>query len=422
MTNNGAMCNADGQLGVEEFEVVMREQILNYTQSRLSATSEFWNVSDQDFTELGTLKQLLMEQIGVKKELEATKRSLNGVLDLMQSARKHSGACERARSYHILRRSRKDQSACRTTSRTRRVSPNVCKEISGKVERLKMEILDIFQRVGLTDKESDGVCDGTNSTWPVDGSVSLHSSHGGSDGISTENGTAENFDALVTVPRGEENTFCLPEFGAALSSEVVGSPRPKSMGLVLDCGVNDFSKTNSLSCSLQEGSHSSSSHSQIQVQTRSSRETQHTEYPLAIKKWNSSGKTPNADHIPNNYLARESGDLLLCSWQSGMVITQQHAMFPDKTVSNTISHGNIKVSSCGLSDARCSFSSQFCEHPAMQKDQNGNGVLNLGTIPCLSGARNMEDIQPTAVDIPSDVSKGLADCAESNVIMLTGCA
>ena len=47
MTNNGALCNSRGQLGPAEFERVMREQMLYYTQSRLSAASEFWNTSDQ---------------------------------------------------------------------------------------------------------------------------------------------------------------------------------------------------------------------------------------------------------------------------------------------------------------------------------------------------------------------------------------
>ena len=47
ITNNGALCNDKGQLGPAEFERLMREQMLLYTQSRLSAASEFWNVSDQ---------------------------------------------------------------------------------------------------------------------------------------------------------------------------------------------------------------------------------------------------------------------------------------------------------------------------------------------------------------------------------------
>ena len=47
ITNNGALCNADGNIGAAEFEAVLREQILLYTQSRLCSTSEFWNTSDQ---------------------------------------------------------------------------------------------------------------------------------------------------------------------------------------------------------------------------------------------------------------------------------------------------------------------------------------------------------------------------------------
>jgi hypothetical protein len=47
ITRHGALCNAIGSLGPAEFEAVMREQILLYTQSRLSSTSEFWDASEQ---------------------------------------------------------------------------------------------------------------------------------------------------------------------------------------------------------------------------------------------------------------------------------------------------------------------------------------------------------------------------------------
>ena len=48
----------------------MRDQILNYTLSRLSATSEFWSVQDEDFTKLGTLKHILLEQLLMKRKFE----------------------------------------------------------------------------------------------------------------------------------------------------------------------------------------------------------------------------------------------------------------------------------------------------------------------------------------------------------------
>jgi hypothetical protein len=48
----------------------MREQLRLYAQSRLSSTSEFWTTSDQDFTEVGALKQILVEQLGLRAEQE----------------------------------------------------------------------------------------------------------------------------------------------------------------------------------------------------------------------------------------------------------------------------------------------------------------------------------------------------------------
>ncbi len=54
---------------MHQFEVLMREQLKLYTQSRLSSMSEFWTISEQEFTTIGTLKHILMEQIKIKEEL-----------------------------------------------------------------------------------------------------------------------------------------------------------------------------------------------------------------------------------------------------------------------------------------------------------------------------------------------------------------
>ena len=54
---------------VDAFEMLMREQLKLYTQSRLSSMSEFWTITEQEFTTIGTLKHILMEQINIKEEL-----------------------------------------------------------------------------------------------------------------------------------------------------------------------------------------------------------------------------------------------------------------------------------------------------------------------------------------------------------------
>ena len=45
-------------------------QIRLYAQQRLSTTSEFWTVADEDFTELASMKQILTELVGARCEQE----------------------------------------------------------------------------------------------------------------------------------------------------------------------------------------------------------------------------------------------------------------------------------------------------------------------------------------------------------------
>ena len=80
ITKDSTLCNEQGHLGPKEFENVMREQIRLYTQQRLSSTSEFWAVSDEDFTELASIKQILLELLGARAEQEKASRQLEDIL------------------------------------------------------------------------------------------------------------------------------------------------------------------------------------------------------------------------------------------------------------------------------------------------------------------------------------------------------
>ena len=62
---------SEGKMNVWDFEKLMRNQLKHYTQSRLSSMSEFWNISDKDFTTIGTLKHILLEQINIKDRLDS---------------------------------------------------------------------------------------------------------------------------------------------------------------------------------------------------------------------------------------------------------------------------------------------------------------------------------------------------------------
>jgi hypothetical protein len=68
----------DEQMSPHDFERLMREQLKLYTQSRLSSMSEFWAITEQDFTTIGALKYLLMEQIKLRKEVSAMSGSSTG--------------------------------------------------------------------------------------------------------------------------------------------------------------------------------------------------------------------------------------------------------------------------------------------------------------------------------------------------------
>jgi hypothetical protein len=136
MTKNGALCNAKGQLGPKEFEILMREQILNYTQSRMSAASEFWSVSDQDFTELGTLKQILMEQLSFKREQEQTRQDLKDILSHLEN-----GQSQKLKENQDLSQNCEVQIQHPVHGMTQTFSEQVEK----KIECLKFDIMNILK-------------------------------------------------------------------------------------------------------------------------------------------------------------------------------------------------------------------------------------------------------------------------------------
>ena len=74
----------DGKMTLEDFERLMRDQLKLYTQSRLSSMSEFWAITDKEFTTIGTLKHILMEQINIKQQLNSIAPGLSssGVMDV----------------------------------------------------------------------------------------------------------------------------------------------------------------------------------------------------------------------------------------------------------------------------------------------------------------------------------------------------
>ncbi len=226
------------------------------------------------------------------------------------------------------------------------------------------------------------------------------------------------------LPEGEEKAF--------YSSEVKDNPLSQSLWsaeLASGCGVKDCAILDSTSCSPQKESRTSSSHSQTQTssshsqtQTRStSCEFKNDEDSLANKKWNSADTAANSERTSNNGSARKNGGSFPCSLQSETSMNQQHS-YNVAMLSDPTSH-NVKFSSRDISGAHSfSHNSVLSQHQAMQEDQSRNDVLNQGIFPCLSATQKRGEIHPTAVDIFSDVSTGLADSTESENIIFNGCA
>ncbi len=61
------LCDADGQLGPEEFEAVMRRQIKHVTQAKLALVGGVRSAEDLEFMQFGALKMVLLEQVSLWK-------------------------------------------------------------------------------------------------------------------------------------------------------------------------------------------------------------------------------------------------------------------------------------------------------------------------------------------------------------------
>ena len=76
-TQNGALCDEEGQLGPREFEHVMRYHIRHLTQSKLALTaSESRSGDDAESMQLSAIKLLLMEQTRAERALTEIKLAL----------------------------------------------------------------------------------------------------------------------------------------------------------------------------------------------------------------------------------------------------------------------------------------------------------------------------------------------------------
>uniref|UniRef100_A0A7S0MVB5 EF-hand domain-containing protein n=2 Tax=Cryptomonas curvata TaxID=233186 RepID=A0A7S0MVB5_9CRYP len=104
ITQDGELCDARGQLGLDEFERVMRRQIRHLAQSKLSLISHGdRSPAEVDFMQFGTLKMIFMEQTRAEDELRRTRELVLAALGVggvggSQAGSRRGSAAERRKS------------------------------------------------------------------------------------------------------------------------------------------------------------------------------------------------------------------------------------------------------------------------------------------------------------------------------------
>ena len=84
ITRNGTLCNADGEIGTEEFETSMRKEVTTYLQTRLTDFSEFRTSEDIEFNQLGAVKTILSGVLILIEEQRAARQEIKETLEQMK--------------------------------------------------------------------------------------------------------------------------------------------------------------------------------------------------------------------------------------------------------------------------------------------------------------------------------------------------
>ncbi len=80
ITRNGELCNAEGEIGIREFEAIMRKEMMSYLQTRLTDFSNFRTGEDIEFTHLGALKTILSEVLMLAEEQRTASKGMRDML------------------------------------------------------------------------------------------------------------------------------------------------------------------------------------------------------------------------------------------------------------------------------------------------------------------------------------------------------
>ena len=85
ITRNGELCNSNGEIGMREFEAIMRREVMSYLQTRLTDFSDFRTGEDIEFTHLGAVKTILSELLVLAEEQRVARKDMKDVLGQINS-------------------------------------------------------------------------------------------------------------------------------------------------------------------------------------------------------------------------------------------------------------------------------------------------------------------------------------------------
>jgi hypothetical protein len=80
ITRNGDLCNAKGEIGMREFEAIMRREVMSYLQTRLTDFSTFRTGEDMEFTQLGAIKTILSSVLVLAEEQRTANKDMRDML------------------------------------------------------------------------------------------------------------------------------------------------------------------------------------------------------------------------------------------------------------------------------------------------------------------------------------------------------
>ena len=94
ISQNGALCDANGDLGPAEFETIMRQQVRLYTQRQVVETLMHGQASAADFVQLEALKFVAMDLGKMQSAVHGTESAMRSLQDELTRLRLGGGAGE----------------------------------------------------------------------------------------------------------------------------------------------------------------------------------------------------------------------------------------------------------------------------------------------------------------------------------------